>query len=106
MKSKFLLFILLLFAVQLWAQQPVTIQLTEKDGLPDIEFYDVLEDKNGFVWLAADKGLFRYDGKTFLNFSHPQKRGLSVFGLFEDAEGRIWCNTISSFTIFKIFQVK
>ncbi len=102
MKSKFLLFILLLFAVQLWAQQPVTIQLTEKDGLPDIEFYDVLEDKNGFVWLAADKGLFRYDGKTFLNFSHPQKRGLSVFGLFEDAEGRIWCNTISG----QFFYVK
>ena len=86
---------MLFFVVQLWAQQPVTIQLTEKDGLPDIEFYDILEDKNGFVWLAADKGLYRYDGKTFLNFSHPQKRGLSVFGLFEDAQGRIWCNTIS-----------
>ena len=79
----------------LFAQQPVTIQLTEKDGLPDIEFYDLLEDKDGFIWLAADKGLFRYDGKTFVNFSHPSKRGLSVFGLCTDTQGRVWCNNIS-----------
>uniref|UniRef100_UPI004047634E two-component regulator propeller domain-containing protein n=1 Tax=Flavobacterium sp. TaxID=239 RepID=UPI004047634E len=84
---------LLLFCCAI--QQPVTIQLTEKDGLPDIEFYNVLEDKNGFIWLAADKGLFRYDGKSYLNLNHPQKRGLSVFGLYEDSQGRIWCNTIS-----------
>lgn len=79
----------------MFAQQPVTIQLTEKDGLPDIEFYDILEDKEGFIWLAADKGLFRYDGRNFVNFSHPAKRGLSVFGLCTDAKGQVWCNNIS-----------
>lgn len=79
----------------MFAQQPVTIQLTEKDGLPDIEFYDILEDKEGFIWLAADKGLFRYDGRNFVNFSHPDKRGLSVFGLCTDAKGQVWCNNIS-----------
>lgn len=86
----------------LYAQQPVTIQLTEKDGLPDIEFYDVLEDHNGFIWLAADKGLYRYDGKTFVDFTRPEKRGLSVFGLLEDEKGRIWCNNISG----QFFYVK
>ena len=53
MKRVFLHFIFLLFTAQFWAQQPVTIQLTEKDGLPDIEFYNVLEDKRGFIWFAA-----------------------------------------------------
>lgn len=77
-----------------WSQQPVNIQLTEKDGLPDIEFYDILEDHNGFIWLAADKGLYRYDGNNYTYFTHPKKRGLSVFGLFEDKTGRVWCNTI------------
>lgn len=95
MIRKFLFLVVFIFASQLRAQQPVTIQLTEKDGLPDIEFYDILEDNKGFIWLAADKGLYRYDGKSFLNFTHPTKRGLSVFGLFEDDKGRIWCNTIS-----------
>lgn len=95
LKKKVVYIFLFLCVTFLHAQQPVTIQITEKDGLPDIEFYDVLEDRNGFIWLAADKGLYRYDGKTFLNYTHPEKRGLSVFGLFEDSKGNIWCNTIS-----------
>ena len=71
------------------------MHLTEKDGLPDVEFYDILEDKEGMIWLAADKGLFSYDGKNFKNFSHFQKRGLSVFGLKLDVQGRVWCNNLS-----------
>ncbi|MCL9805821.1 histidine kinase [Flavobacterium amniphilum] len=86
---------LFLIANLTFAQQPVTIQLTEKDGSPDIEFYDLLEDKKGFVWFAADKGLYRYDGKNFTNFTHPKKRGLSVFGLYQDDFGNVWCNNIS-----------
>ena len=56
------------------AQQPVSVHLTEKDGLPDKEFYNIIEDSKGFIWLSADKGLFRYDGKLFKNYSNPQKR--------------------------------
>lgn len=77
------------------AQQPVSVHLTEKDGLPDKEFYNIIEDSNGFIWLCADKGLFRYDGKIFKNYSNPEKRGLSVFGVKEDQYGRIWSNNIT-----------
>ena len=95
-KSAFyLFFILLIFSNKSIAQHPVFYHLTEKDGLPDIEFYNMLEDNKGYIWLAADKGLFRYDGKVFKNYTHLKKRGLSVFGLKKDAEGRIWCNNIS-----------
>jgi len=76
-------------------QQPVSVHLIEKDGLPDIEFYDIVEDNKGVIWLAADKGLYCYDGKTFKNYSHPKKRGLSVFGLKLDDKNRVWCNNIS-----------
>ncbi|WP_299120942.1 histidine kinase [uncultured Tenacibaculum sp.] len=79
----------------LYSQEPVSIHLTEKDGLPDIEFYDIIEDKKGFIWLAANKGLFRYDGKSFKNYTHPEKKGLSVFGLKIDHKDRLWCNNIS-----------
>ena len=77
------------------AQEPVSIHFTEKDGLPDKEFYDILEDKNGFIWMAADKGLFRYDGKDFKSYTNSHQRGLSVFNLKQDSEGRVWCNNIS-----------
>ncbi|MES2812313.1 MAG: histidine kinase [Bacteroidota bacterium] len=95
MKRKFILLFLFLFAEVSYSQQPIAIQLTEKDKLPDNEFYDILEAKDGIIWLAADKGLFHYNGKNFTNYSHPKKRGLSVFGLFQDASNKIWCNNIS-----------
>lgn len=79
----------------LYAQRPVSIHLSEKEGLPDVEFYDVMEDKDGFIWLAADKGLFRYDGKKFVRYTHPKQRGMSVFHLRKDAKGRIWCNNLT-----------
>ncbi|KAB1154633.1 hypothetical protein F7018_13985 [Tenacibaculum aiptasiae] len=91
----YLYFILLFSSAVSFSQHPVFEHLTEKDGLPDIEFYDVLEDEKGYIWLAADKGLFRYDGKEFKNYSHPKKRALSVFGLRLDSQGRVWCNNIT-----------
>ncbi len=87
--------VLLFVSIKTFSQTPVYYQLTEKDGLPDIEFYDIAEDNQGFIWLAADKGLYRYDGKTFKNYTHPEKKGLSVFGLKFDDENRLWCNNIS-----------
>ncbi|WP_407556669.1 histidine kinase [Winogradskyella sp. 4-2091] len=77
------------------AQQPASIHLTEKDGLPDIEFYNIIEDSKQFIWLAADKGLYRYNGRQYDYFSHPKQRGNAVFGTLEDDKGRIWCNNIS-----------
>ncbi|WP_282030671.1 sensor histidine kinase [Winogradskyella eximia] len=92
-KPFFLCLFLLSFLLE--AQQPVSVHLTEKDGLPDKEFYNIIEDSKGFIWLTADKGLFRYDGKIFKNYSNPEKRGLSVFEPVEDYLGRVWCNNIS-----------
>ena len=91
----YLCFFLIFSSTALFSQHPVFEHLTEKDGLPDIEFYGLVEDSKGFIWLAADKGLYRYDGKEFKNYSHPLKKGLSVFGLKFDAKGRLWCNNIS-----------
>lgn len=86
---------ILFVSIALFSQEPVSIHISEKEGLPDVEIYDILEDKNGYIWLAADKGLYRYDGKSYLNFSTKNKRGLSVFNLKEDKFGKIWCNNIS-----------
>ena len=55
----------------------------------------MLEDKKGFIWLAGNKCLFRYDGKTFKTFTHPEKRSRSLFNLKLDSEGRVWCNNFA-----------
>jgi hypothetical protein len=100
-KDKYLLIkktLLLLFffaSLSKQAQEPVSIHLSEKDGLPDKEFYDIIEDNKGFIWLGADKGLFRYNGKTFKNYINKNQRGLSVFNVQQDHLKRIWCNNVS-----------
>ena len=86
----------------LFAQDPIALKLTEKEGLPDVEFYDIIEDNKGFIWLAADKGLYRFDGKEYVSYSNKEKRGLSVFGLKFDPQNQLWCNNISGqFFYFK-----
>jgi ligand-binding sensor domain-containing protein len=77
------------------AQAPVSVHISEKEGLPDKEFYDVLEDDKGFIWLCANKGFFRYDGKVFKNYSNLKQRGLSIFNVQQGPLKRVWCNNIS-----------
>ncbi|MFY7670217.1 histidine kinase [Tenacibaculum sp. MEBiC06402] len=94
--------IITLFAELLLAQEPISIHLTEKEGLPTKESYSLLEDDEGFIWLAAEKGLFRYDGFEFKFYSHPEQVGLSVFSLTKDEENTIWYTNLAS----QIFCVK
>ncbi|GAA0872832.1 histidine kinase [Gangjinia marincola] len=84
------------------AQHPAYLKLGDRDQVPDIEFYDLLVDQKGNRWFAADKGLFRYDGTTFIEYTNKEKRGFSIFDLNEDQQGRIWCLNISG----QIFYVE
>jgi ligand-binding sensor domain-containing protein/two-component sensor histidine kinase len=43
-------------------------------GLPANEILDLVKDENGYIWIATEKGLSRFDGYHFENFnstSHP-----------------------------------
>ncbi|WP_299013468.1 histidine kinase [uncultured Polaribacter sp.] len=94
-KNTIFILFLFLFAFFSSAQEPLAIHLTEKDGLPDVTIYDMLEDNQGFIWLAADKGLYRYDGREYKLFTNPLKRGRSLFSLKLDEQGRLWCNNLA-----------
>ncbi|QTE23168.1 sensor histidine kinase [Polaribacter cellanae] len=54
-----------------------------------------MTDKDGFIWLAADKGLFKYNGREYQLLDNPLKRGRSLFGLKTDLKGRVWCNNLA-----------
>jgi ligand-binding sensor domain-containing protein len=60
--------------------------------LTSINVAGIMEDKNGNIWFASsDKGVFRYDGKTIVNFN--EKEGLSANyagGIAQDQIGNIW----------------
>lgn len=93
---------LFLVSTLMFAQHPVYIHLTEKEGVPDKEFYNIIEGDDGIIWLAADKGLFKYDGATFKTFTHPKQIGLSVFQLQKDNNNVIWFTNTAN----QIFYIK
>ncbi|HVS91699.1 MAG TPA: ATP-binding protein [Mucilaginibacter sp.] len=64
-------------------------------GSPSSEIYDLLVDSKGFLWVAHNAGISKYDGIRFTNFSNPLQSSLSTTGLVEDKYGRIW---FSNFT--------
>jgi ligand-binding sensor domain-containing protein len=67
-------------------------------GLSQGMVYDILQDKEGFIWVGTKDGLNRYDGYTFKIFTNDptNNRSLSsnsINKLFEDSKGRIWVGT-------------
>ncbi|MBL7558694.1 histidine kinase [Olleya sp. YSTF-M6] len=93
--SRFIFYILFLVNICfLQAQNPVFVPMSNVSKLPDVEFYDVIEDKQHYIWLAADKGLYRYNGKNYKHFSHPKQKANSLFQLKLDSNGTLWCNNI------------
>ena len=96
MRKRILIILLFVYTTLVYTQQPVSIHLSEKDGLPDKEFYDILEDDDGLIWLAADKGLFSYNGSEFTSYTHPKQVGLSVFSLAKDKGNKIWFTNLAN----------
>ncbi len=45
-------------------------RFTTKDGLLNNDVWTILEDRTGYLWVGTRKtGLYRYNGKVFINFS-------------------------------------
>jgi signal transduction histidine kinase/DNA-binding response OmpR family regulator/ligand-binding sensor domain-containing protein len=68
------------------------------EGLSQGMVYDILQDKEGFIWVGTKDGLNRYDGYTFKVFTNDPSNNKSLSSnsinkIFEDSKGRIWVGT-------------
>ena len=45
-----------------FAQNPYHWQLTDDDGLPNLSVNSICQDSLGYIWMATNSGLSRYDG--------------------------------------------
>ncbi len=72
-------------------------QLWQTDnGLPQNAVHAVLQTSDGYLWLATDGGLVRFDGVDFTLFdrrSTPQMRSNLIGALAETADGTLWAAT-------------
>ena len=86
-----LLFLLFLLPAHLFSQTTYLPHYTSKNGLASNNCYYILQDKKGFIWIATDNGLSRFDGTNFQNFTIED--GLpdtQILQMKEDKSGRIW----------------
>ena len=59
--------------------------------------YDVIQTKDGFIWVASDGGLYRFDGvrfKEFNNTNTPVFTSNRFKVLHEDKKGTLWIGTM------------
>lgn len=71
--------------------------ITEKEGLPDDQVYNVFQDTKGFIWIATDAGLCRYDGIQFKSYSGRNMSSVAGSYIREDAWHRIWYANFDGF---------
>ncbi len=65
------------------------------NGLPSNHIYQCVEDNKGFLWVATDAGVARFDGKSFQIFT--TEHGLpdiDVIEIVKEKNGRIWVNCL------------
>ncbi len=48
--------------------QMVSRNLSAREGLLSNQVYDIVQDRQGYIWFATSNGLSRYDGYSFLNY--------------------------------------
>lgn len=89
----FILSLVLLFGTHLSSEAQVyDFAIHDREsGIAGIKINDIAQDENGYLWIATNTGLSRFDGNTFVNYL--EKNGLSenyCTTVFCGRDGRIW----------------
>lgn len=61
------------------------------NGLPCGEANDIVQTKDGILWVGTYAGLYRYNGSEFRWMDFDSVRNVNC--LFADEEGRLWIGT-------------
>jgi signal transduction histidine kinase/ligand-binding sensor domain-containing protein/CheY-like chemotaxis protein/HPt (histidine-containing phosphotransfer) domain-containing protein len=96
-KVPLLLMSILLLASRLAIASPPMIfqHLGSEAGLPQNTVMQTLQDSQGFIWIATEDGLVRYDGYELRRYAHEHGKNASLPGNFvwamqEDKGGDLW----------------
>ncbi|WP_286271810.1 EAL domain-containing protein [Thalassotalea hakodatensis] len=85
---------------------PLTVQhLKPAQGLSQNYVFDMVQDKDGFIWVGTDDGLNKYDGKTFKQYRFnsldaQSLAGNSIRNLLIDSNNNLWIGTDNGVSIY------
>jgi len=94
----FLVFLYFIVLVTVSAGNISFKHITGEDGLPSNNINFITQDTQGFMWFGTKEGLCRYDGYSFLNFSHSPTDSQSLSNniisyIVEDSNKNLWIGT-------------
>jgi len=74
--------------------------ISTKQGLSNNDAGSVLQDSRGFIWIATNFGLNRYDGYNFKVYNYDPADSNSIspdwyYSMLEDKNGLIWFSSVS-----------
>jgi signal transduction histidine kinase/ligand-binding sensor domain-containing protein/CheY-like chemotaxis protein/HPt (histidine-containing phosphotransfer) domain-containing protein len=81
------------------AMRPMYFEhLTMREGLSQSTVNSILQDSQGYLWLATENGLDRYDGDSIREYRRERgnERGLAsdyIWSIAENAQGDLWLAT-------------
>ncbi|MCO6489482.1 MAG: hypothetical protein J5I98_13740, partial [Phaeodactylibacter sp.] len=68
--------------------------LLNENGLIDDKVDDLIEDRNGKIWIATNSGVSQFDGEYFTNYTTEEGLCFNIINdLYEDKNGYIWVGT-------------
>ncbi len=71
-------------------------QYTVDQGLPSNECHHVLQDSLGYIWIATDRGLVKWDGYEFRTYGvEDGLTDIAVMDIELGFDGRLWIFTLS-----------
>lgn len=80
-----------------------------EDGLPHSTINDLIQDSLGFIWMATNDGLSRYDNHEFKNYNKSFKNGRGVsnnriLSMYIDNKNRLWVGTANSIELYDKYK--
>lgn len=79
------------------AQEKYAIHIHSGMGLPSNTVYNLHQDQRGFIWIATEKGLCRFDGVRFTSFQCNSMSTKSGSYIKEDHQGTIWYSNFDGY---------
>ena len=75
-----------------------------QSGLPQISVQAIVQDHQGFIWVATQAGVARFDGVRFTTFTpgnEPALQGIWIRSLLVDSAGRLWIGSYKGLTLYQ-----
>ncbi len=78
-----------------------------ENGLPEARINSITQDSTGFIWLAGETSLTRFDGHQFRKYESSIQSTLpwnKISTIFSDSEGTLWVGSDNGFSYYNFLK--